>query len=122
MNYPKRGQMSDDGNYYTHTDGRVFKSSVDDCRDCDMADESVHDLCGPLCHNGWSRAEGAYVTTDEEQAACDMARAMIKKCCSIHVIAGGGCCNWCVSWFEKSCPARAYLAAHGQPDAWEVKT
>lgn len=120
MNYPKRGQMSEDGKYYTHTDGsvHVVNKNSKSCSGC-----SLEKVDGCRCSKGyaWTLVWGAYVQTDEVQAACEMAREMIKKCCSIHVIAGGGCCNWCVSWFEKSCPARAYLAAHGQTDAWEVK-
>jgi hypothetical protein len=30
-------------------------------------------------------------------------------------------CGYCLHIEKKSCPARAYLAAHGCADAWEVK-
>lgn len=60
-------------------------------------------------------SKGAYVPTDEEREACDMARKMIALCSDMAD------CNYCLHVEKKSCPARAYLAKHGDPNAWEVK-
>lgn len=62
-------------------------------------------------------SKGAYVQTDEEREACDMALKMIALC-QEHVDL---LCNMCMHITHKTCPARAYLAAHGCANAWEVK-
>lgn len=95
--YPRRGKMSKDGKYYTSTNGNVYEF-------------------------GKRKIEGAYVPTDEESEACDMARAAITKCEKWHKHAMVETkCNCCQYFLNKDCPARAYLAEHGCADAWEVK-
>lgn len=88
--YPSRGEMSKDGKYYTSTNGNVYE-------------------------HGKRKIEGAYVPTDEEREACDMAREMIALCSDMAD------CDYCLNFEKKSCPARAYMAAHGCAEAWEVK-
>ncbi|MFA6679289.1 MAG: hypothetical protein WCR96_02210, partial [Candidatus Methanomethylophilaceae archaeon] len=110
-NYPKRGQRGEDGRYYTHTDGRVYKASICDCRDCDLASVSKHELCGLDCHNGWTLVEGACVTTDEVEEACDKMREMIR----IYQQVGGPCMTErngepffdCAFFEDRTCPARS---------------
>lgn len=125
MNYPKRGEMSEDGKYYTHTDGSVHEVTDTNCQACSAF---THDFCKTLrvCTSGWQVVEGAHVPSAEEQEACDMARAMIYRCSCYRYELLHGCdakpCNSCSLFTSKSCPARAYLASHGDANAWEVTT
>lgn len=131
QNYPARGKMSEDGKYYTHTDGSVHErvEYADDVHVCD--DCSLVDLTGMVTEIGcarcefpkkcqWKHVAGAYVPTDEEREACDMARAMIKLCPQSPLIEDAEHCVGCPYLKDKDCPARGYLAAHHQQDAWEV--
>ena len=79
MNYPKRGRKSGEGKYYTHTDGSVHdlghpKDHVSACKGCSLVsacnETSLEKglLCGQ--RGPYQKIEGAYVPTDEEQAAC----------------------------------------------------
>jgi len=133
MNYPKRGQMSDDGKYYTHTDGSVHhraepEPSTDSCSFCSVEWlEHEGKPCDNCKHVMWI-VKGAYVPSDEERAACDMARQAIKRCDRFKrwydEVEGGILphgCSLCSELKDRSCPARAYLASHGHQDAWEVK-
>lgn len=129
--YPARGQMSDDGKVYTDKDGAVHEVTDTNWQDCTGC---THDFCGPSlgCKGGWHRIKGAYVPSSEEVAACDMARAMIEYCedfrslweCGENhspTIGRPSGCICCPKFANKSCPARVYLAAHGDATAWEVK-
>lgn len=51
-----------------------------------------------------------------------MARAMITTCqlCCVPCDGDGDEERGCCQFFDKSCPARIYLAAHGYAKAWEV--
>lgn len=131
MNYPKRGEMSDDGRFYTHTDGSVHERLIVPsegwrmCVNCSFfVDYDCESGRVAPCTEAtiFKRIEGAYVTSAEEQEACDMARSMIVKCggpestrCLYY---GGG--YLCDDITNKSCPARAYLASHGDAHAWET--
>lgn len=116
MNYPKRGCISDDGKFYTHTDGRVFTRNENACggRSCSTCSRELRKVCMDII-------EGSYVTSDEEREACDMARAAIEQC---NVGFGTkGCLHGATCFFfvTSSCHLRMYLASKHQPDAWEVK-
>lgn len=122
MNYPKRGEMSDDGKFYTHTDGSVHETEIgrdNGCHVCsvDKSNERCHAECGFSSH--FRLVEGAYVPSDEEREACDMARHQISICNMRNNIVN--CRKDCVWFVDKTCPARLYLAAHKQQDAWVVK-
>ena len=112
-NWPKRGEMSADGELYTHLDGTVHRKVdpmlCEHCsiqnRECSLARECAYELI-----------EGVYVLSDAEQKACDMAREALRTC-NFH--ASIGCAN-CGDFVEKSCPSRRYLAEMKQPKAWEV--
>jgi len=73
----------------------------------------------------FSLVKGAYVPSDEERAACDMARAMIRMCGYFRGLAipaqSRQSCGRCSDLSNKSCPARVFLAELHQTDAWEVK-
>lgn len=98
--YPARGQQSEDGRYVTSRFGNVYDTTL-----------------------GLNVKPVGYVPSDPEQAACDMARAMIVVCGALYSENYDHCgaCNGCFRLEEKSCPARSYLAAHGDASAWEVK-
>ena len=116
--YPRRGEMSEDGNYYTHTDGSVHEVEIGVANGCHVCSVGkTKNECYALCSwaNHFRLVEGAYVQSDEEREACDMARKMIALCSDMAD------CNYCLHIEKKSCPARAYLAEHGCADAWEVK-
>ena len=131
MNYPKRGELSDDGKYYTHTDGSVHERvSFNGCNRCSLdeyCDTQELPPCGEIgCANTmFSRAPEAYVPSDEEQSACVMARAMINNCHRSRSRWHGVGCEDCVKCTgaitSTSCEARVWLAKYHQPDAWEVK-
>jgi len=121
--YPRRGQLSEDGKLYTHMDGSVYEKvseshvcSVADCKKCSNV---------PFYCMRWSRIEVAYVQTEEERDACDMARNMIEQCSYFRGLAipahSRQSCGRCSYLSNKVCPAREYLAKHGCSDAWEVK-
>jgi hypothetical protein len=123
MNYPKRGQMSEDGKVYTHTNGSVHKRffELSACDKCSLQ----KDACGEAeCISGhFEKIEGAYVPTDEEREACDMAHKAIGVC-SCRTVTG---CEYpseltCHSLIGKECVLRKYLADHGDAKAWEAKT
>lgn len=120
--YPPRGEMSADGRQYTHTDGSVHEQQfyVVGCKECSLMNLTCH-----LCNDGstthpWRLVDGAYVTSDEEREACDMARDAIRACDLMSSIGTPLLCRGCPKLSDKSCPARLYLAKHGDPDAWEV--
>lgn len=123
--YPKRGHMSEDGKVYTDCKGGVHE------RVADMKQSNLL-MCPGACsllavddfyprdHNEesicrWTLIEGAYVPSDCELEACEMARAMIEQC-----VFSGGDCSDCGAFTDQNCPARVYLAAHGDAQAWEV--
>ena len=105
MNYPKRGCRSKDLKTITYYNGKVAVF-------CETEKK-------------WKIIKGAYVPSDEEREACDMARAMIHMCGYFRGLAipaqSRQACGRCSDLSNKSCPARLYLAAHKQPDAWEIK-
>ena len=123
--YPARGEMSADGKLYTGKNGSVYASTFDgtsdNCTLCDVT-ECEGEIACATSYN-LKRIEGAYVPSTDEQAACDMARAMIVVCGALYSENYDHCgaCNGCFRLEEKSCPARSYLAAHGDASAWEVK-
>lgn len=129
--HPARGEMSADGKFYTHTDGTVHERITwpsDGWRMCPHCSFAKHGCDGgrvaPCSETSvFRRIEGAYVYSADEQAACDMARAMIVVCGALYSENYDHCgaCNGCFRLEEKSCPARSYLAAHGDASAWEVK-
>ena len=127
MNYPKRGQVSDDGKYYTHTDGRVHyrverNPSEDTCSFCSVAWLAHDGKPCATCEHAMLIVEGAYVPSDEEREACEMARNMIAECYAwISGMMEAKDCSPCPNFADKSCPARKYPAAHGDEKAWEVK-
>lgn len=137
MNYPKRGEMSEDGKYYTHTDGsvhnRIERKLSEYCGDkpCSLYDKEGD--CPPYVNYEpcrYSLVKGAYVPSAEEQEACDMARAAIQNCSTHYYWSrpmdirtcehNMNHCHSCSCLTAKSCPSRAYLAAHGDANAWEV--
>lgn len=124
MNYPARGETSEDGRYYTHTDGAVHERvPFEGCRKCSLfgAAQCVNVSCGDLINGKMAMfklVEGAYVQTAEETEACDMAWKMIAVCGPHDAFTP---CGSCKLFTEKLCPARAYLAKHGDATAWEVK-
>lgn len=125
MNYPKRGCMSEDGKYYTHTDGSVHERQLNTvgCASCSL----MNLTCG-LCNDAltvhpWKQVSGAYVPTDEEREACEAMRAGIVRC-SLNGTGFEGCKSViapCHLLTAKTCPLRAYLDSKKQPDAWEGK-
>lgn len=125
--WPKRGETSEDGKYYTHTDGRVYEilrstlGSWETCALCSFKTECRGGRVVDCGHLQYFRViEGVFVISDAEQKACDMARAMIKTCAGGTFCAGADC--WfCICLEKGTCPARSYLADMKQPDAWEVK-
>ena len=124
MNYPKRGCMSEDRKFYTHTDGSVHhraepNPSEDSCSFCSL-EWLEHDgrPCENCEHVMWI-IPGEYVPSDEEREACDMAREAIKKCVAHYAWLSG--CKSCTWFIGKTCDTRKYLSAHHQPDAWDVK-
>ncbi len=128
MTYPKRGEMSEDGKFYTHTDGSVHEKLIVPsegwrmCVNCSFfVDYDCESGRVAPCTEAtiFKRIDGAYVLSAEEQEACDMARAMIVVCMNDYRVEAS--CNGCGQLSEKTCPARAYLAAHGDANAWEVK-
>lgn len=122
--WPERGHTSADGKHYTHTNGRVFESSILDCIKCGMYDEEGHDLCGEDCHNGWKFVEGAYVPSADERVAEKAMREMIEMCqlCACPCDGNGREEHGCCQFFDKTCPARRYLAdVIHDPKAWEVE-
>lgn len=125
MIYPKRGEMSEDGKFYTHTDGSVHACSGQNAwtRTCECEDCSVLRFChatagllGDRC--GWSLVRDAS-PSDDEQEACDMARHCIDICKQYRSYSYDDC-KTCPHVTNRTCPARAYLAAHGDANAWEV--
>ena len=133
MTYPKRGEMSEDGKFYTHTDGTVnsFDTSTGFCNECVFVGVNCSKEVPAKCQGGvFKRIEGAYVPSTEEQEACDMARAMIVNCGDYRYWSkppdvrtsdhDKHHCVGCVELTERKCPARAYLAAHGDAHAWET--
>ena len=139
--YPARGEMSADKQFYTHTDGKVHKFTpypagyFDDdpnrspCDSCSMNTsgfcQGTDDLCS--CAGGYFEfVSGAYVPTESEAAiteACEMARGAVNKCCLYRWVAtpvneSANACASCAAHINKNCPARVYLAKHGQADAW----
>ena len=128
-NYPKRGELSEDGKVYTAMDGTVhlFKARLhgEACGDRPCSLYMFDEDCprnvnsnDPCCY---SLSPGAYVPSAEEAEACDMARAMIDHCGFHRWLAdkAGGVC--CTKFIDRCCESRSYLAAHKQADAWEVK-
>lgn len=132
--WPARGEMSEDGRYYTHTDGSVHELVDTNLRDwemcspCSMFLRCDRSSCSEICtdtHN-MRLVHDAYVQSDDELAACEAMRGMIARCSKRS---GGGAlgfdtvgCKWC-EYSDKNvhgCPARAWLARCGQADAWEV--
>ena len=124
MNYPKRGCLSEDGKYYTHTDGTVWlylgqpTPNRGKCVVCKWRARGTK--CGAERPSGcnYRQVAGAYVLSDEEQSACDMARKQIYRCAYMARLVN---CKNCEFFKAKKCDARLFLAAHQQPDAWEVK-
>jgi len=127
MKYPKRGCISKNGKYYTHTDGGVhmflYKNSDGLKCVCKLPCYVGH-VCNnvPLTCTHWKIIEGAYVPSDEELIACDMAREMIYRCAAFRYELKMGkednpCFN-CLYSKDKSCPARKYIGSKKQPDAW----
>lgn len=57
------------------------------------------------------------VLSDDALDGCEMARAMTERCSRMQVSG----CAWCKTFASRQCEARAFLAKHGQADAWEVK-
>lgn len=129
--YPARGKMSADGKYYTHADGSVHvevrgecapgECGSNECSDCSVAAKDGRCRADCTFETHYEIVEGAYVQTDEEREACDMARKMIEICCQA-AYASDDTCNGCAYLDDQDCPARAYLAKHGDATAWEVKT
>ena len=113
MNYPKRGCISDDGKFYTHTDGRVFTRNENACgvRSCSTCSRELRKVCMDII-------KGAYVPSDEEREACYMARRAIKKCVAYYAWSSG--CASCKWFIARTCDTRKYLESKHQPDAWEA--
>lgn len=125
MNYPARGETSEDRHYYTHTNGTVYERvPVDECQNCSFVRTGkCHKVRCVTFKNGYMAmfklVEGAYVQSAEESEACDMARAHITMCETHHISHDG--CEACCEFGTKKCHLRKYLAKHGATDAWEVK-
>lgn len=125
--YPPRGQMSADGKYYTHTNGSVHvlvEGKENGCNVCSMC--SDFEGCRAACTNRThcELAEGAHGPSEDDDGAvreaCDMARDAIRACDLMSSMGTPLLCRGCPKLSDKSCPARLYLAKHGDPDAWEV--
>ena len=113
-NYPKRGQKSDDGRYYTHTDGSVHE--IIDYTECATCSVFSGDDCDFVCpkNKQFRLIKGACFPNDEVKEACDKMREMIQTCQE-----NGRDCVDCGRFQRREdCPARLYLAKHKQEDAW----
>lgn len=139
MSYPERGKMDENRTVYTHDDGTVHELVPDcGCSECSLDELDCQALRFANCGSGSFRLiQGAYVPTESERVsslereACDMARAMITKCQDNRYWSGPlvrrPCENKdnhyldCAEFNHRSCPARAFLATHGDATAWEAK-
>ena len=131
--YPKRGEFSADGRYYTLADGSVHEGvKWDGCDKCSLdeyCDTVEFQPCrGLSAANGqkmFAFIEGVCVPSNDTIEACEMARAMIRLCAYFRGLAAPAqsrqACERCSEFSNKSCPAREFLAKHGQERAWEVK-
>ena len=120
---PKRGEWDADRMVYTHTDGSVHRrdNSRDSCHVCSLGDKVAQFPCGVDCRDGvLVEVKSAYVPSDPEQKACDMARRMIDQCQHFRNHRCDQPFAVCPRWASSDCPARRYLADMKQPDAWLV--
>lgn len=122
--YPKRGQVSEDGQYYTHKDGTVHEHSDTNCQACSAF---MYDFnCSVTPRNngpcGYHVIEGAYVLSADELEACDMARKAIEQCGRDYVYPCQPKCKTelCEHLVDKTCHLRKWLERCGQADAWTV--
>ena len=131
--YPKRGEFSADGRYYTHVDGSVHEGvKWDGCENCSLDEYcdtvELQPCSGLSAANGktmFAVVEGVCVPSNDAIEASEMARAMIRLCAYFRGLATPAQmrhgCERCSEFSNKSCPGRAFLAKHGQDRAWEVK-
>ena len=121
--YPARGMMRDGGLIYTHVNGTVHEKRLGfggynrgKCAVCKYNRDGSC-IAVPPQGCGWRQIEGAYVPSDCELEACDMARKAIVMCS----VRDDSECDGCYEFHNKLCHLRKYLAAHGDDQAWEVK-
>jgi len=124
--WPERGQMSEDGKYYTHTDGRlVVIKKTEYCLTCFLRSECD---CGRLfvtCrYAALSVVEGPYVPSADERVAEAAMRAHIIVCAGwtgVPCDGGGDADIQCDMFKNRTCHLRRYLAdVIRDPKAWEV--
>lgn len=119
--WPERGQMSEDGKYYTHTDGRlVVIKKTEYCLTCFLRSECDRGRLFVTCrYAALSVVEGPYVPSADQRVAEAAMRAMIAMCPGrdkdLNTCHGKGCFDL------QTCPLRRYLSDElHDPKAWEV--
>lgn len=129
--WPERGQMSDDGKYYTHTDGFVYHRVPRDkdsfCGKCVWSRERKNCMaCANPIANGcaWEVVEGPYVPSADQRVAETAMRAHIIVCAGwtgVPCDGGGDADIQCDMFKNRTCHLRRYLAdVIRDPKAWEV--